>query len=279
MKLTLRAQAIDAIRKQFVRMGGREENGYTATLTANLLPGIDALDYQEEFRQGSGKELDGAKAKMQAVYSSSALALNSFCPWKRDLIRLRVAGCEGFTGLRFEEQCPSGLGGTHPNLDLVLRLIDGGVVAIESKFLEPLSVHKAKFAASYNSIQDHRKDTGWFSELRQLRDNPGKYQYLDAAQLIKHYLGLSRKFADQPVILLYLYWEPANWDQFAKYQRHREEVEAFLSAVQGSSVLFQHQSYPALWDDWEKGCEQDWLTAHLSHLRNRYCMEVEPIID
>jgi hypothetical protein len=49
-----------------------------------------------------------------------------------------------------------------------------------------------------------------------LRDSPDEYRLFNAAQIVKHYLGLKRHkdnlLQDRSVTLLYLYWEPIGAD-------------------------------------------------------------------
>ncbi len=52
---------------------------------------------------------------------------------------------------------------------------------------------------------------------RRISSPPGQrtlYRHLDAAQLIKHYLGLPNTFPGRDVTLLYLFWEPADAADF-----------------------------------------------------------------
>ena len=43
-----------------------------------------------------------------------------------------------------------------------------------------------------------------------LRAEPEQYLFLDAAQLVKHYLGLNHTYPLKRRVLVYLYWEAAN---------------------------------------------------------------------
>ena len=53
---------------------------------------------------------------------------------------------------------------------------------------------------------------------RALRDNGTLYRHLDAAQLIKHYLGLRNTFPGRDVTLLNLFWKPANAADFPEFR-------------------------------------------------------------
>lgn len=57
-----------------------------------------------------------------------------------------------------------------------------------------------------------------------LLQEPKRYLYLDAAQLVKHALGFARCYADRTVTLLYLYWEPRNAER-----RRQRVAEAGLA--------------------------------------------------
>lgn len=134
-----------------------DERGYLPSVEANLFRPLSELA-QRDFAHGSGSELVGTPtrpAKMRALHSSSALAVNVFDFWHgRDAgPLLRALGIDGeLAALRFEAQFPTGLGGTPPNLDVALDLADGTVVAIESKFSEwltPKSPNHQQLSAAY----------------------------------------------------------------------------------------------------------------------------------
>src|SRR5207248_921446 len=76
--------------------------GYVPQITDNLIEGVTLELFTAEMAAGRGRELAG---KLRAVHSSSAMAVNTFAPWKRDLDQLSLAGITGFTRLRFEEPC------------------------------------------------------------------------------------------------------------------------------------------------------------------------------
>ncbi len=183
--------------------------GYVNEASENLLEDVRMEDFEEDLRQGAGSELKG---KFLAAHSSSALAVNTFAPFKRDLPSLKLVGAGEFQCLRFERRCPSGLRGTPPHLDAVAVGAER-VIGIESKCLETLSPHVAKFSTVYETnFVDARRQSRWFTAMRTLVAGPNEPLWLDAAQLIKHAFGLAHTFPDRRVTLLYLYWEPSNAD-------------------------------------------------------------------
>jgi hypothetical protein len=185
-----------------------DEKGYVSEAGQNLIEGVRLVDFEADLRQGDGNEMEG---KFRAAHSSSALAVNTFAPFKSDPAALRLPGGGGFASLSFERKCPHGLAGRRsPNLDIV-AVGPSGVVAVESKCLEPLTPHVANFAPAYEAeIRDGRRASAWFREMLRLVEEPRAYRWLDAAQLVKHAFGVAYTFSDLPMTLLYIFWEPSN---------------------------------------------------------------------
>jgi hypothetical protein len=245
-----------------------DEKGYVAHVSENLIAGVELSDIEADFRQGDGGELEG---KFRAAHSSSALAANTFGPFKRGIEDLVIFHNAGFKTLQFERKCPHGLAGRRPpNLDLVLES-GTGVIGVESKCLEYFSSKDADFADAYEEeIKDERREGPWFAHMQVLRSAPDLYRSLDAAQLIKHAFGLARTFAGQNVHLLYLFWEPRNSDDFGHFRAHRDEAEQFAAAISGGSPTFSFATYDELWRQWERTAPPPWLKTHVARLRTRY---------
>ncbi len=244
--------------------------GYAATLAENFLASVDFSLVKKDFGEGAGHELDW---KMRAAHSSSALAVNVLSPWRRDPRTLTLAGGTGFRCARFEKQCPTGLQGTPPHLDFVAE--GDWVVGVESKCTEYLTGKPASFRPTYNRIHDGRTRSQWFHHLRALQANPFLYGRLDAAQLIKHALGLTHCFPERRIRLLYLYWEPLNHFEFTAFREHRTDLDAFANQVAGDEVEFLHSSYTELWKGWSDGASTSRLRNHVTRLRRRYEVAVE----
>ena len=177
---------LDVIKKT-LRRSARvpvDANVYVATLQDNLVPGVRLDQFKADLQQGSGHELSG---KFCALHSSSALAVNTFAPFKdkpRDLILL---GKRGWGPPVFEQQLPTGLKGTPPTLDVFFQCGEE-VVAIEAKFLEYFSPKKAKFSPSYSKANLPWVEDVWWKAMEDATQ-AGR-QHLDVAQLVKHYFGL-----------------------------------------------------------------------------------------
>lgn len=245
-----------------------DASGYVAALEDNLLEGVALSSFEADLRQGGGNEL---KKKFRAVHSSAALAANTFAPFKTSSHALNLAGIGAFDTVRLEGKCPHGVSKSAPNLDALAEGSEG-VVAIESKLLEPLSPHTAMFSPKYKEkIVDDRRRSGWFAEMLRLETEPKAYRWLDAAQLIKHAFGIARTYPDRTARLLYLFWEPANPETHPIFAEHRAEIARFAKAISGGGPEFAAISYPELWREWaaDRGTD-DWLAVHVARLRARY---------
>lgn len=266
-KERLEAVAVDSIFRS-------SHKNYTKYPPQNLIPGVEMTDFEEDLRSGAGNELKdrgNEPAKFCAAFSSSALAVNVFGPFRRGPQQLDLAGYTGFTKAQFEKRLPTGLSGTDPHVDFYAAG-SSAVVCVESKFLEILWPKEAKFADSYSEAIERLAEPAWSAVYLTLKANPQKYRFLDAAQLVKHYLGMrySLGHLDTAQVLMYLYWEPENAEEFDLYLEHRTEVADFNRAIDGGEIAFVSQSYARLWADWRKGSEWDGMIEHLDHLEQRY---------
>ena len=268
MQQPIIARATAALRKGLARTRPGitlDHNGYVQDPAENLLDDVSLRDFEADLRQGDGKELEG---KFRAAHSSSALAVNTFAPFKRRPGSLELAGISGLSVRQFEHKCPTGLQGKPPNLDLVAEN-DKTVVGVESKCTEFLCRHLADFRPDYEESQEFRS-APWFAEMMRLKGEPTSYAWLDSAQLIKHAFGLARTFHGRTTMLLYLFWEPVNASDFSVFSEHRREITDFSDRVTGGLPEFRAMSYSELWGNWDGGQLPDWLRAHLLGLRARY---------
>jgi restriction endonuclease-like protein len=261
-------------------------NARTDTPEQNLLPSLAAGARQRalaDVGRGDGRELAetprGLRPPFHSAHSSAALAVNAFAAWLGWEPELRVAGQGGFGELRFERQLRIFRGGRAPNLDVVLEG-DDRLVGIESKCTEYLGGHRVEFSDAYErpTAFGGFADPAWTDEYRALRSaGMTRYRHLDAAQLLKHYLGLKKragKGGKRPA-LVYLYWEPRNPEADPAYGIHRDEVELFAERVAGGDCEFHGLSYTTLWREWEGREGLPWLAKHLADLRARYDVDVK----
>lgn len=278
----LKAKIVQKVAARVATLRGRtamrvEYPNYVRYLRDNLAPGVEVADFRADFEGADGGELvstGGRPEKLCAVHSSAALAVNTFAPYRRRPAMLSLAGRSGFTFACFEKKLRTGLGGTPPNLDF-FAVGDEAVVAVESKFTELLSRKAANFSESYSDAIAGLADVRWMKMYRSLCAEPERFHYLDAAQLVKHYLGIRRSLAEEetPKALLYVFWEPSNWPDVDAFSRHRCEVLEFSMAVAGGEVEFTAMSYAELWDSWDElGVWTD-APERLEYLRERYVFD------
>jgi hypothetical protein len=257
-----RARAKAALSRNFT--GTTDHRGYVDWPQANLVSGVRLDQFERDLRQGDGSEL---RMKFCAVHSSAALAVNCFAPFKDRLEDLFLLGKHGAVGIQFEKQMPIVPGRRPSNLDVWIDR-KSSAVAIESKLLEYFEPKKPEFAEAYKTMEPVSEPC-WWSVCKNSWN--GNAQHLDIAQLVKHYFGL-RRFQmaanHQPdLVLLYLFWEPTNWQDIAECKQHRNEVEKLAEQVAASAISFRWMTYPSLWQEWMANPQ---LAEHASNLKARY---------
>ncbi len=266
-----------ALSTRFAELGhaGRlsmERDCYVTSIEDNLLPGVDLSDFQADLEQGDGSELErrnGSPPKFCALYSSAALVVNTFARFKRLPQQLVLGDQADFTEIEFESKCENGLRGNNPNLDLLARN-ESRVLGVESKFTEMLTIKRAKFSETYCEAVGAELPDPWKRMFLSLCHRENQFRYLDAAQLVKHALGLVHHFADtgEAITLLYLFWEPANADEVYEFRVHANEIRKFAEAVACRELAFRPMSYPDLWRQWQSVSQP--LASHAERLRARY---------
>ena len=215
-----------------------------ADLEDNLFQPMNP-ETRSEFEAGDGSEL-GTELKpgsMHSLISSSALCCNVFDAWRGEpLGDLATAlGLDrSYSVYRFESKHPTGLLGKAPNLDMELHAPGMRPVAIESKFVETYRVARNAFKPSYFS--NKAPWTGlesWRRVAVAMDQGDLTFVTLHAAQLIKHALGLSRRYGSKGFVLLYLWYRLPGLDGDA----HQSELDRFHQEV-GDTVDFRTASYP-----------------------------------
>lgn len=245
-----------------------KDNLFKRTLNENIF---------KQFKQASGNEIkeDGI-CNMAAVYSSSALCVNVFqyfyLLWKKKnqketekiLYALEVLTQD--EDIKIEEitfehkfEIPNISKNYPPNIDVVIKTKDK-IFAIESKFREPYyytptnKIQEAYYNENiwpdcllktkkyintednYDKVEEKRKN-GTYKEVNKLN----KFKRLDAAQLIKHLLGLYNNKKEKEVHLIYIYYDvPGNMGE-----EHRKEIKDF-SEIIDDNIKFTAISYQEL---------------------------------
>jgi hypothetical protein len=261
--MNVATRAKDALRSKF--SGATDSDGYVRSCEENLLRGVDFAAIEADLRRGDGDELT---AKFRAVHSSSALVVNCFGPFKVHLRELVLLGEQGAKRVEFEWPVPIFRGGTPPNLDVWIER-ETDIVAIESKLLEYLLPKHPTFSEAYERLAPPRCETCWWDVYKEARQGAAT-QFLDRAQLIKHYFGLNENLKKNPRVsrtLLYIFWEPVNWQTVDECKQHRSELEAFAELVSRSQIPFRWTTYNDLWEGWTAIPA---LAAHANLLKARY---------
>jgi hypothetical protein len=266
-------------------IGSKKERGakvYAETLEDNLFMPLSS-SARKNFSEGDGKETepdrDGNPAKMQALHSSSALAVNVFQYWQSINMIPAIAAACGFceksnhnsVNLCFEKKfviSPSFQ--RSPNIDVVIENKENSrfsVFAIESKFSEAYSPHKHDgLKEAYLALSD------LWDDIPKLKDFAATispldnfYKHLHPAQLIKHILGLKKEYGKKGFRLLYL-WYDCFGNEGAK---HREEIKSFNWIAKSDGIHFHAITYQKLIADlWKNHREEH--PRYVYYLTSRY---------
>lgn len=284
MRRSTRSQLLEQQRRWAVSAGLTVDiRGYALTPDENLFQPMSARA-ASAFAAGGGSELLGRNAappKIQALHSSAALAVNVFDYWsEQDLAPVgRALDLPArSTLLEFERQFPTGLGGTPPNLDLTLTTGAGWVTGVESKFSEwltPKLPGRQLFKEKYFPKGDGslgrwaRVELPRCQALAEDLDAGGThFRYLDAAQLLKHVLGMASMYPGR-FSLYYVYFDFLGPES----GEHGAEVLQFQELV-GSEVGFQWATYQTLFARLSEGAEAS-HDRYLAYLRTRYFAPVD----
>jgi hypothetical protein len=130
--------------------------------------------------------------------------------------------------------------GKPPNLDVELHAPGLKPIAIESKFVETYRLARNTFKPTYFSeLASWDGLETWRRVAQAIDQGQLRFVTLHAAQLIKHALGLSRRYGPEGFALLYVWYRvqgPAGETHQAELDRFRDEV--------GDSVDFSTADYP-----------------------------------
>ena len=252
-----------------------DERGYVGDIGINLRAPLSPRALQA-FTYGSGAELKDGKrrpAKMKALHSSAALAVNFFDYWtNRDAAPLAAAlSCDsGINRIDFEVQFATGLEGNPPNLDVAITDSAVHIVGIESKFCEWLTPKLAgskRFKEKYFSSADGVWVKNGLPQCQALaealRTDRISFRYLDAPQLLKHALGMATQLGTR-FSLWYLFFDfdadPAG--------EHSNEISDFSRSV-APELNFRAMTYQQLFKRLEASAKPEDST-YLLYLRSRY---------
>lgn len=282
-------------------IGADGEKTYLQNVADNLFEPLtqDSADSYNAGDGGETKDTANRLAKMKAVHSSSAIVVNLFQYWKgKDISPLMYA-----LNLRrkpYPDTITENAGTDAPDVSEIspkenaakiyfekkFRISDDTVsfrkpanldvvieeplchTAIESKFTEP-------YGNSHEGLREAyiRNESLWtelpnlYDLAKQISPDNKLFKHLDAAQLVKHILGLSANYREKRVKFRLLYlWYDVLGEEGAE---HRREIEQFASIAKKDNILFRHITYQeviaTLAKDYREGNE-----AYIDYLTERY---------
>jgi len=243
-----------------------------------LVDGADSADLRAGLREltaGAGGELKPTSAgniPFCSAESSALMAVNFLAPFAS---RAGLLGARRGT-LSFERELRvSGVRSrVHPHLDAVLES-DSGTFAFEVKVMEPWrDARKVSISPQYDEPAAHLSPKTRVL-LDELRSGAVSYRWLDAAQLVKHLLGIHSALRSgtlaAPATLVLLFWRPSDagrhaalFDElnreFADFAAHLDDQPVRLAALGTDDLLRQ----------WSAPNSPPWLAQHAARLRERY---------
>jgi hypothetical protein len=238
--------------------GKRGRPTYTIKLDHNLYEPL-LEENETQFSEADGHEVNssqGNPAKMQALHSSSALAVNIFQYWQKRGLISEIASACGFCNRRsqvseriiFEEKYTIDTRFViPPNIDVVIHNRNSSkyeLFAVECKFSEAYGGRRhGGLKSPYLADQNIWADLCSLKKLaEEISPNDERYSYLHAAQLIKHILGLKAKLGNKNFRLLYLWYDVLGREGVD----HRAEVEDFTEIAKSDAIKFHSMTYQEL---------------------------------
>ena len=230
---------------------------YVEKIEENLFEPL-TVESKQQFETADGGELnDGPteKAKMKALHSSTAFAVNVFQYW--DSINkvhqiahaCRFCNKENKTArkIKFEQKFMiHPMFSPCPNVDIIIENNTESrykVFAIECKFSEPYSSYKhAGLDGRYIGLPVWDGIKNAYDLAKSISPTDNEFKYLHSAQLIKHILGLKKKYGKSAFRLLYLWYDVHGEEGYL----HRKEIERFSEIVKKDGVNFSAISYQKL---------------------------------
>ena len=227
--------------------GDRGEPNYTLSLQANLFGGKLHPQVRTAFEAGRGGELRGKICSMQALHSSAAMTVNLFQHWVvsqqfQTLAEILDVPSKGIESVEFERKYPVCDNGETfglkdpPHLDLGIDYNNGERVGVECKLSEPYGrLDHPLLRTSYLDLVDAWNEIPACRALaKELVTGDADFKRLDAAQLLRHILGMKFGKTTKKVRLIYLYFDTIGEDA----AEHRAEIRRFQGLLARDPIRF-----------------------------------------
>lgn len=253
-------------------------------LQDDLLPGLPSARIEACYARAAGNEI--ARGKFFSPESSANLVANAFGHFLErpaELPPLPGTDALDWPALHVDLEGVLRLpwsGGRHPCFDVLIDTRTA-LIGVESKRYEPFRAKsKARLSDAYFREVWGDEMQGYLRVRDSLREDRTPYRYLDAAQLMKHALGLRTSIHhtgprfDKKGVLFYLFATPDSWANGAPISEeeramHLAEIDRFAALVAGDEITFVSCSYRQLLDTWLTTGDS-LLRAHTAALENRY---------
>ncbi len=215
------------------------------------------------------------RERLRQPESGLCLAINSFAPWRREPGKLELLERNGFREVLLHLRCPTGVRGTPPHLEVLVRG-ERHLVAIHACGPDSLGRPPGRVARAYLDLEAPSGIEPWIELLRDLGARRLRFRMANAPLLGKLALALGRTFPEYEIDLLQLYLEPRDADQYEPFRDLRNELAEIERRVAGARVGFRFDSFGNLWRRWEQASDPDWLPKLASQLRSRYQVAISP---
>jgi len=245
-----------------------------------FLQDVPKMHILNRLKLAGGNEIESGK--LASPQSSAALAINSFgrfCLEPKELPPLPNLAHVNWPANRVEIEYSARFpwaGGRHPWLDALVQTSEFHI-GIECKRFEPYrDKKKASFSDAYWREVWGSKMKPFLDVRDRLREKSLEYNYLDAAQLVKHALGLRTDYANgkggKP-ILAYVFVETVHTSPVKvtaqNITAHKAEIEDFHGRVSGAEVDFVAFSY----EQW-LSTFPSYLKAHAKRVASHYILKL-----
>lgn len=258
------------------------EKNFLPDLTDNLYkPSGKAISYNQLKYGNYRNDTEVRLADLKCLHSSAALAFNLFQYWLgKDIRQLLIAlrqirkdnkAYHDIETIEYEKRFEISDDKTKfrvaQNIDVFISISSIGLLAVESRLAEPY------YSGTPEGLsQDYVNEASFWKNLPHLREltkqiSPKNriFQHFNAAQTIKHILGLQKACRKRPFCLLYLWYEVPGESGI----NHRKEIEKFAKIAKKDKVKFRHATYQEIIMKLMKECYEE-NKDYLDYLTDRY---------